>query len=164
MESLDFLADNVFWFFLVVASVMLLFYLFRWWPNRRIVSFRGRLLDHVNYTRRKRKLSSLGRTNLLDKVAAEHSKSMAKHRHCDHHGFDKRAALIERKSGLSYIAENCYMFPSGTYNTHIAKELVEGWLQSPGHRANLLNPDFRRTGIGIIVKKGYVYATQIFTD
>jgi uncharacterized protein YkwD len=89
---------------------------------------------------------------------------MARRKQCDHHGFDGRAALVQKKMGLSYVAENCYMFPARKYNSYVAKELVRGWLKSSGHRHNLLNPDFSRTGIGIVVRKGYVYATQIFTD
>lgn len=144
--------------------ISLLLYLFKWRPYRKIVSFRGRLLSRVNSARQKRQLTPLGRTRSLSKVAARHSKSMARRKHCDHHGFDKRFALIKRKTGLSYIAENCYMFPARRYDAHIAKGLVRGWLKSPGHRANLLNPEFRRTGIGITVRKGYVYATQIFAN
>lgn len=143
------------------------------WKKRRVkrrgkrrgkVLFSGRLLSRVNSARRKRGLKPLGRTRLLGKVAAEHAKSMARRKHCDHHGFNKRYALIKRRARLYNIAENCYMFPARKYDSHVAKKLVEGWLKSPGHRANLLNPEFRRTGIGIAVRKGYVYATQIFTD
>ena len=144
--------------------VVLVLYLLKWRRYRKIVSFKGRLLSQVNSARRRRKLGALGRTKLLDRVAAGHSKSMAKRKHCDHHGFEKRAALIKRKTGLSYIAENCYMFPVSRYDAYVAKKLVEGWLKSAGHRANLLNPKFKRTGIGIIVRRGHVYATQIFTD
>ena len=37
-----------------------------------------------------------------------------------------------------------------------------GWMKSPGHRANLMNPRYTKIGIGIVAKGGYVYATQIF--
>ena len=148
----------------ITGLILLLLYLFKWRPYRKIVSFRGRLLSRVNFARRRRQLTPLGRTRFLDKVATGHSKSMARRKHCDHHGFNKRSALIKGETGLSYIAENCYMFPARRYDAHVAKKLVEGWLKSPGHRANLVNPEFRRTGIGIIVRKGYVYATQIFTN
>ena len=56
------------------------------------------------------------------------------------------------------------MFPAKKYNAHVAKQLVQGWLKSSGNRANLLSPTFKRTGIGIVARKGYVYATQLFTD
>lgn len=146
------------------GSASILFYLLKWHRYRQIATFTGRLLGRENYARRKSQLSPLGRVRFLDKVAARQSKSMAKRKSCDHHGFDKRAAIIKDKMGLSYVAENCYLFRAKTYNDHVAKELVTGWLKSPGHRSNLMNPRFKRTGIGIVVKRGYVYATQIFTD
>ena len=149
---------------IIGGMIWLAVYFFKWRPYRKIISFRGRLLNRVNSARRRRQLSPLGRTRFLSTVAVRHSKSMARRKHCDHNGFEKRSALIKGKTELSYIAENCYMFPAKRYDAHVAKELVKGWLESPGHRTNLLNPKFKRTGIGIVVRKGYVYATQLFTD
>jgi uncharacterized protein YkwD len=43
-----------------------------------------------------------------------------------------------------------------------AREVVDGWLNSPGHRRNI-EGDFRLTGIGIAKRSdGMVYFTQIF--
>ena len=113
--------------FVVIGGIISLgVYLLKWRPYRKIVSFRGRLLNNVNLARRERGLRSLGRTRLLDKVAAGHSRSMARRKHCDHHGFEKRLTLVKQKTGLSYVAENCYMFPASRYNSRVAQRLVEG--------------------------------------
>jgi uncharacterized protein YkwD len=154
------------WLFLLVIAGLFytLLYLFKWRTNRKILTFKGRLLGHVNIARRRNHLRPLGRVKLLDKVAVGHSKSMATRKNCDHKDFDNRASKIKSKTGLNIVGENCYMFPARQYNARIARELVRGWLKSPGHRANILNSKFNRTGIGIAVRKGYVYATQIFTD
>ena len=141
-----------------------LMYLFKWRHHRKIISFKGRLLHEANTIRRTKHLRRLGRTKLLDDIAAGHSRSMAKRKHCDHAGFNERAKSIRNRTGLSYVAENVYMWPASKYDGHVAKKLVEGWMKSPGHRANLLNPRFKRTGVGINVSKGHVYATQIFTN
>jgi uncharacterized protein YkwD len=166
-DIFSFIAYNVVRFSLLLALsgfILLLFYIFKWRKSRRTVSFKGKLLSQVNRARQKHGIGKLGRTKLLDNVARKHSKSMAKWGTCDHDGFTNRASYIESKTGLSDIAENCYKFPSHKYDWYVAKKLVYGWLESPGHRVNLLNPKFKRTGIGIIVKRGYVYATQIFTN
>ncbi|MBM3176278.1 MAG: CAP domain-containing protein [Chloroflexi bacterium] len=165
-EILTFILTNSLLFLVMgaIASIVLLPLYLKWLPNRRIVSFRGRLLNQVNHARQRRHIGCLGRTNVLDRVAYGHSRSMAKRRHCDHGGFNGRCSYIERKTGLSRVAENCYMFPARKYNAKVARELVGGWLKSPGHRENLLNPEFKRTGIGIVESRGYVYATQLFTD
>ena len=53
----------------------------------------------------------------------------------------------------------------------MARRLVKGWMDSPGHRANIMNPGSRRIGVGVAIhetlKHGYidetVYATQNFS-
>ena len=155
-----------YWILAIIISILVLlsFFLFKWRKYRRIASFRGRLLSQVNIARKRKKLQPIGRVIFLDKVAVRHSKSIARRKSCDHLGFSERVSLIKNKTGLSYVGENCYMFPAKKYNTRVARELLHGWLRSHGHRANLLNPTYKRTGIGIIGRRSYVYATQIFTD
>jgi uncharacterized protein YkwD len=55
------------------------------------------------------------------------------------------------------------MYPGRHYNKKAALDLVRGWMKSPGHRDNLLNPNYRKMGIGIAIRKGNIYATQIFS-
>jgi uncharacterized protein YkwD len=43
-----------------------------------------------------------------------------------------------------------------------AENAVKGWLDSPGHRANILSSDYDRSGIGVAINGGYTYATQVF--
>ena len=53
-----------------------------------------------------------------------------------------------------------------------ARGLVQGWMNSPGHRQNILDRDSRRIGVGIAIQEtpeyGYVnetvYATQNFSE
>jgi len=58
-----------------------------------------------------------------------------------------------------YLAEN---IASG-HTT--AKKVVDGWMASPGHRKNILNPNLNKTGIGVVARTehGYLW-TQLFTD
>jgi uncharacterized protein YkwD len=43
---------------------------------------------------------------------------------------------------------------------------VSGWMDSPGHRANILEPRYTETGVGVSFSEEgafvYVYITQIF--
>ena len=43
-----------------------------------------------------------------------------------------------------------------------AKQMVEGWMNSPGHRKNILSPDFTMSGIGVAVRDGHAFVTQVF--
>ncbi len=43
-----------------------------------------------------------------------------------------------------------------------ADEVVNAWMASPEHKANILRPDFTTMGIGIVNKNGKNYWAQIF--
>ena len=43
-----------------------------------------------------------------------------------------------------------------------AREAVEGWMESPGHRKNILNPRYDSSGIGVAMVGGQALATQVF--
>ncbi|MCO4760301.1 MAG: CAP domain-containing protein [Myxococcales bacterium] len=45
----------------------------------------------------------------------------------------------------------------------VARRVVVGWLNSPGHRANLLKPHWRQEGIGVAIgADGRIWVTQNF--
>jgi len=125
---------------------------------------RSRQLKIINKYRRKAGLVRLKAYYELDRIAKNHSYYMAKHRICNHNGFSQRADKARKVTGASMVAENCYKFPARRYNSKVAEKLVKGWMKSSGHRHNIMNLDVKKIGIGIVTKKGYVYATQIFTN
>jgi uncharacterized protein YkwD len=58
----------------------------------------------------------------------------------------------------------------GSYQLATPKAIVRSWMNSPGHRANILNPRFREIGIGVAmgapqrgVESGATYATSFGT-
>ncbi len=44
----------------------------------------------------------------------------------------------------------------------LATEIVNGWMDSPGHRGNILESEFNHTGIGVAKVNEYYIATQVF--
>jgi uncharacterized protein YkwD len=44
----------------------------------------------------------------------------------------------------------------------LAKCLVKGWMESPGHRENILTTTYNHTGIGIAFSDNVAYSTQKF--
>jgi len=43
-------------------------------------------------------------------------------------------------------------------------EVVNSWMNSPGHRANILNPSFNQIGVGVARdNRGTLFWTQMFT-
>lgn len=110
----------------------------------------------------------------LASVARAHSDDMTNRNYFDHdtpEGLDPtdrlhRAGLNCRKGYRYGIAENIAIDTSLGPSEHTAAEAVRGWLNSPGHRQNLLNRDYATTGIGASFGawRGYsaVYLTQVF--
>jgi uncharacterized protein YkwD len=46
----------------------------------------------------------------------------------------------------------------------VAATLHDAWMESPAHRANMLDPGFGRVGMGFVDNAGIVYAAVIFLD
>jgi len=44
-----------------------------------------------------------------------------------------------------------------------ARRIVDGWMKSPGHRANILRRDFEHLGVGVAWDGTFVLATQVFS-
>jgi uncharacterized protein YkwD len=117
------------------------------------------ILWYVNRYRESKKLRSLEMNKTESSIALQHSKNMA----CGktpfgHEGLEARAKQIRKQLGhISTAGENV------AYGRMSAKEVVDGWLNSPGHRRNI-EGDFTLTGIGCAEdKRGVIYYTQIFT-
>jgi uncharacterized protein YkwD len=66
-----------------------------------------------------------------------------------------------RESGASYSTAG-----ENIAGNHSAKGAVDAWLASTGHRQNMLNPAFRRLGVGVFrtPTSPYTYYVQVFTN
>jgi len=116
------------------------------------------VLGYVNDYRRKKRLPALAMNGIINAQAQKHSDNMAAHRTAfGHNGFQRRMKNISSQiRGINATAENV------AFGNLTAKEVVENWLQSPGHRQNIEGP-YNLTGIGIATdSRGNLYFTQIF--
>ena len=116
------------------------------------------ILRFVNQHRRSIGLPGLQANSFISSVALGHSRDMLTGRSpFGHDGFKDRIDQIKGRLGTLHVAaENVASGPMG------AREVVDGWLHSPGHRRNI-EGDFRLTGIGVATaSNGMVYFTQIF--
>jgi len=117
------------------------------------------ILYYVNLHRKSKGLRPLELNKIESSIAEQHSRNMASGRvPFGHEGLQTRARKLRKQlGGITTVGENV---ASGQMT---AKEAVEGWLQSPGHKRNI-EGDFTLTGIGWAKgKKGMIYFTQIFT-
>ncbi len=119
------------------------------------------LVAAVNDVRAAHGLRPLAVDSRLARVARGHSVAMVRQNVFTHGAFGER---IRRSGALGpRFAENL-AWGTGPYAA--ATAIVRSWLGSPGHRANLLRPGFRRIGIGAVTGRfsGYSGATVVTAD
>jgi len=157
-------------------------------PKIRIPDLEARIHALINKERQKHGLSRLAWDDRLSRIAREHSRDMAKRNYFSHdspegHDFSYRYqrggyTCAVRGRGVIYTGgEN--IFQNNLYNSvttvngvayydwnreeEIAETTVQGWMNSTGHRKNILTPHWEREGIGIVVAPDdKVYITQNF--
>jgi len=120
-----------------------------------------KMFDLVNAERIKVGLKPLKWDVKIRDVARAHSRDMFERRYFSHinpEGKDVGDRLTD--AGISFfIAGENLAYAPDVLRAH------EGLMNSPGHRANILNPDYRKIGIGVV--DGGIYGqmfTQNFTD
>lgn len=133
----------------------------------------------VNIERKKQGLSALSYDTKLAVVAKLHSVDMYERSYFEHdtpEGKDPtdRATSVgyqcqKRVGNLIYsgVAENIFMFEGASISfwespESIAIDAVSGWMDSPGHRENILTGTYDREGIGVKIGSFDVYVTQNF--
>jgi uncharacterized protein YkwD len=116
-----------------------------------------RVLRLLNQERRRYHLQALEEDERLNAVARAHSEDMGRNHYFAHINLrgEDPVARLSRAGGQGTIGEN------------IALDLsLEGahrrLMNSPGHRANMLDPDFTHVGIGVFFNGSHYYITQLF--
>jgi hypothetical protein len=102
----------------------------------------------------------------LTVAARRHSQDMGDRNYFDHatpDGTPDGIAFYERITDAGYIYQACGENIAAGYATPEA--VVDGWMNSDGHRANILDPDYCDIGVGYAAVDGsqyYHYWTQDF--
>jgi uncharacterized protein YkwD len=157
-------------------------------PKVGASSLEKRIHALINKERQKQGLSQLEWSNELAAVGRMHSHDMAKRNYFDHyspegHDFTYRylqggyscAVRIGHTiyTGAENLALNNLYDSVTTVNKEtfydwnspekIAETTVQGWMNSPGHRKNILTPHWGHEGIGVVIAPNdRVYVTQNF--
>jgi uncharacterized YkwD family protein/spore coat assembly protein SafA len=114
----------------------------------------------INAERTKRGLSALTTNWELARVARYKSQDMINKNYFSHTSptYGSPFKMMEQ-FGLKFsaAAENI------AYGQKTPREVVAGWMNSPGHRANILSASYTQTGVGAAKKAdGTLYWTQMF--
>lgn len=123
------------------------------------------IYKQVNEQRVKAGLEPLSYNSTMQTYARNKSEDMAKNNYFNHR--DKQGKLVAddlKADGVSYSAwgENIAYIGGMTDPTALANKFMTNWMNSPGHRANILSPNFKSMGVGVYQSGNRVYATQEF--
>ena len=119
-------------------------------PSTRLVTLDKTLLIQINALRRTHALSPLKLSKGLTLAADQHTTEMGQagyfaHDSIDHTPFSKRIEQSYPANGhRSWSVGENLLFVSPDVD---ASQAIKLWMNSPGHRANLLDPSWREIGI-----------------
>lgn len=124
-------------------------------------AFQKQVIDLVNKERAAAGLSALAENNDLNNVATLKSEDMVKLNYFSHTSPTYGSPFdMMKQFNIRYTAagENI------AYGQSSPEEVMNGWMNSPGHRANILNTNFTQIGVGIAQKANGQYVwTQEFS-
>lgn len=125
------------------------------------------IIELVNRERARGGVPPLGEDRQLDEAAQGHSEEMLRLNYFSHISpIEERKRVRNRvnlaRSNPYRVAENLYRC-TGYKEDLIPGFSIKAWLESPGHRANLLDPRLNRIGVGVARFQGRYYITQVFS-
>ena len=142
------------------------------------------IIEGINSPRAQHQLVLLRTDVVLTRIAGDRSSDMIAREYFSH--YDPQTgqepllrSLQATKFSYQYAGENLaeikndagwvppLMTVAARYSpADLANEFLKGWINSPEHRANILNAHYRRTGVALAVSRdGHrIVATQAFSD
>ncbi|HSK76745.1 MAG TPA: CAP domain-containing protein [Thermoanaerobaculia bacterium] len=113
---------------------------------RDVERVRAEILAAVNAERKKAGAPPLRSNSLLDKAAQRHAQDMLSRGYFAHESLERKT-VRERAREAAYdwraIGEN---IAEGQFSVD---EVMRTWMNSPGHRRNILDPAFKELGVGL---------------
>lgn len=126
-------------------------------PSREnVAQVKQATLCLLNAERRSQGLARLRSDGQLAKAARRFSAHMVRERFFDHVS-PSGSTLSSRVRGTSYLRGRVRSWSLGENLAWGAgkratpRSIVDAWMKSPGHRANILDERFRHIGIGVVI-------------
>ncbi|WP_299602644.1 CAP domain-containing protein [uncultured Aquimarina sp.] len=114
------------------------------------------ILTLVNQHRQSQGLSPLSKNNTAEQLAIDHTRYMISVEQINHDDFAQRSDALNDQENATASAENVARFYQN------AQSVVDGWLNSSGHKDNI-EGNYTYTGIAAIKdENGRYYYTQLF--
>ena len=127
-----------------------------------------RIFDLTNKMRRENGVHELKLEDTLGDIARRHSDDMIQRNFFSHDNPDglspEDRICIEHRRLIGITGEN--IWESSGYDLSDSRQIAEmvmtDWMGSPGHRRNILDPEYNRLGVGVSFKDGELRVTQNF--
>ena len=117
-----------------------------------VSAYEKKVVELTNAERAKQGLAPLTLDTALSKVARAKSQDMKDNNYFDHNSPTYGSPFDMMKSfGISYTSagENIAM------GQKTPEEVVQAWMDSPGHRENIMNASFTHIGVGYVASGNY---------
>lgn len=122
-------------------------------------TFQNKVVQLVNKERAANGLKALTVNDQLNKTATLKSEDMAKLNYFDHTSPTYGSPFdMMKKYGITYRSAGENIAEGQT----TPEQVMQGWMNSPGHRANILNSSFTQIGVGIAknAQNQYIWTQQ----
>lgn len=140
---------------------------FLWMSSEWLVStiLPAVIVDLTNNERNGEAVGTLSRSTILDKAATLKAEDMARDGYFSHYSPDGVSPWYWfDEAGYSFVhaGENLAVYFTDS------EDVIDAWMESPGHRANILNNNFTEIGVGTAkgTYNGYetVFVVQLFAS
>ncbi|MPM33748.1 hypothetical protein SDC9_80326 [bioreactor metagenome] len=144
-------------------------------PNNKsfvyLDSVEKEILTYVNQERSKAGLNPLTWEENMRPIARYKSNNMLQYNYFEHNtpSLNNASPMDLATKYFKYnsngYGENIFYSQGYPEGTTTAKYLVDQWMNSPGHRANILNANWTKMSAGVVFSSqgNYAYATQHFS-
>ena len=123
------------------------------------------IYNKVNEERAKAGVPALTYNTVMQKYARIKSQDMGDNNYFSHEDLNGNLITTQmKKDGVSYNAwgENIAYIGGNVSADALAEQFMTNWMNSSGHRANILSTNFSSIGVGVYKIGNKVYATQEF--
>lgn len=147
------------------------------YQNDSLSAWATEVFTRANSARQQNGVGLLLRSQGLDRVAQAHARDLALRKYLSHYTPDglapwERLTLAQLKdfSGLRITSDIAFngVGENLAKGQETAAEVVNGWMNSPGHRTNLLNSTYMYVGTGIYFdptnKEMPIHAVQLYVQ
>lgn len=144
-----------------------------WWQSAQfpgLVEVEELVFHYTNEERKRHGKPPLAWSEPLRAASRQHSQEMLEKNYFDHrspvagHQSPMERAYLAGFFGLT--GENILSWTRHQASSAeaVAREMVADWMNSPGHRANILRDRYNQLGVGVVKLGNRWMATQVFGD